>query len=225
MVTRLLAGVLLALVWAAAATAAETAPGDVYRAAIVAAGSQHTVHYVSKSNIGGDAETMVGDAARDRGIQRITYTHAGTTGHATVLVVRTTAYVRGDTFSLTKYLGLTSAQAARYTGRWFYLKPPTSAYAAVAEAVRMGSFVDELLMPGPYTAAPDASFGGKRRHGVRTKLTNNGQTALVSLYIADDTKLPVAQVIEGATGKITTTLGKWNERVSLAAPHGALAFH
>jgi hypothetical protein len=224
MVTRLLAAV-GALVFVATAAAAETSPGDVYRAAIVAAGSQHTVHYVSTSNIGGDAETMVGDAARDRGIQRITYSHAGTTGHVTVLVVRTTAYVRGDTFTLTKYLGLTAAQAARYTGRWFYLRPPSGAYAAVAEAVRMGSFVNELLMPGPYTAAPAASFGGKRFAGVRTKLTRSGRTALVSLYVAPDTRLPVAQVIEGSTGKITTTLGRWNERVTLAAPHGALPFH
>jgi hypothetical protein len=179
---------------------------------------------VSTSKIGGDAETMVGDAARDRGIQRITYSHAGETGHVTVLVVRTTAYVRGDTFTLTKYLGLTDAQAARYTGRWFSLKPPSGAYAAVAEAVRMGSFVDELLMPGPYRNAPAATFGGRRFAGVRTKLVRAGRTALVSLYVASDTKLPVAQVIEGSTGKITTTLGRWNERVSLAAPHDALPF-
>jgi hypothetical protein len=224
MLHRLVLATILLLAVATTAAAA-TSPGDTYQAAIVALGTQHTVHYVSTSNLGGDAETMVGDAARDRGIQRITYSHAGTTGHVTVLVVKTTAYVHGDAFALTSYLGLTSAQAARYSGRWFYLRPPGNAYATVAEAVRMGSFVDELLMPGPYTVAPVKSFAGKRYTGVRTKLTRSGQTAVVSLYIAAGTHLPVAQVIEGSTGKITTTLGKWNERVSLTAPHGALGFH
>lgn len=224
MVSRLAAATALALAFAATSAAA-TSPADVYRAAIAAASAKLSVHYVSTSNLAGSSETMVGDAALDRGSQRITYSHGGTTGHVTVLVVKSTAYVRGDAFALTSYMGLTSAQAARYAGRWFFLKPPGGAYSVVAEAVRLGSFVNELQMPAPYTAAPKKTIGGRSVGGVRSKVTRAGKTATLTLYVASGTNLPVAQVIEGSIGKITTTLGKWNERVAVVAPHGALAFH
>lgn len=218
----LVTGLLLAL---AATAAAATSPADLYRSAISAASAKLSVHYVSVSNLGGDSETMIGDAALDRGIQRITYSHGGKTGHVTVVVVKAVAYVNGDAFTLTNYMGLTGAQASRYAGRWFHLEPPNGAYAAVAEAVRMDSFVSELEMPAPYTAAPAASFGGHSGTGVRTTVSRNGKTAILTLYVAAGTHLPIAQVIGGSNGKITTTLGKWNERVTVAAPHGALAFH
>lgn len=214
----------LALAFAATSTAA-TSPADVYRAAIAAASAKLSVHYVSTSNLAGSSETMTGDAALDRGIQRITYSHGGTTGHVTVVVVKSVAYVRGDVFALTNYMGLTSAQASRYAGHWFFLKPPSGAYSVVAEAVRLGSFVDELEMPAPYTAAPKRTIGGRSVGGVRSKVTHSGKTAVLTLYVASGTNLPVAQAIDGSNGTITTTLGKWNERVTVAAPHGALAFH
>lgn len=224
MLPRLALAVALALGLAATAAAA-TSPSALYLSAIAAASAKHSVHYVSTSNLGGNSETMVGDAAIDRGIQRITFTHAGKTGHVTVVVVQAVAYVRGDAFTLRNYMGLTSAQSSRYAGRWFYLVPPSGAYGVVAEAVRMGSFVSELQMPGPYTAAPATTIAGQHVSGVRTKVTRSGKTATLTLYVAGGTHLPVAQVISGGNGKITTTLGRWNERVTVAAPSGALAFH
>jgi hypothetical protein len=218
----LLTALLLAF---AAAAAAATSPADLYRSAIAAASAKQSVHYVSVSKLGANAETMVGDATLDRGIQRITFTQGGTTGHVTVVVVKAVAYVRGDAFTLINYMGLSSAQASRYDGRWFSLKPPSGAYGVVAEAVRMGSFLSELQMPGPYTAAPAATFAGHRVTGVRTKVTRSGKSAVLTLYVAAGTQLPVAQVIGGGNGTITTTLGRWNERVTIAAPHGAVAFH
>jgi hypothetical protein len=209
----------------AAAAAAATSPAGVYGAAIVAAEAQRSVHYVSTSNLAGNRETIVGDAAVDRGIQRITFTHAGTTGHVTVIVAKAAAYVRGDAFTLRNFMALTSAQVSRYAGRWFAVRSPTLEYAVVAEAVQMRSFVNELTMPGPFTAVPATSIGGRRVTGVRGKLTQSGKTALLTLYVAGGSPLPVAQVIQGSTGKVTTTMTRWNERVSVVAPRGALAFH
>jgi hypothetical protein len=224
MLPRLAVVVGLMLAFAASAAAA-TSPADVYRSAIAAAAARQSVHYVSVSNLGGAAERLVGDAALDRGIQRITFSQNGKTGHVTIVVVKAVAYVNGDTFALESYMGLTSAQAARYSGRWFHLEPPSGAYGVVSEAVRMGSFVSELQMPGPYTAAPAASFGGHRGTGVRSKVTRSGKTARLTLYVDAGTHLPVAQVVDGSNGRITTTLGRWNQHVSVTAPHGALAFH
>jgi hypothetical protein len=224
MLPRLAAVSILVLALAATAAAA-TSPVDVYRAAIIAAGAQKSVHYVSTSNLGGSHETIVGDAAGDRGIQRISFSRAGTTGHVTVIVAKTTAYVRGDAFTLRSYMGLTGAQVSRYAGRWFALKPPSGAYVVVSEAVRMGSFVGELTMPGPYTAVSATRFAGRSVTGVRSKVTRSGKTATLTLYVGSGSPLPVAQLIAGSSGKVTTTLSRWNERVSVVAPRGALAFH
>jgi hypothetical protein len=224
MLPRLAAGSALVLLFAATAAAA-TSPAGVYRAAIAAAGAQKSVHYVSTSSIGGNRETIVGDAGRERGIQRISFAHGGTTGHVTVIVTTTAAYVRGDAFTLRNYMGLTSAQVSQYAGRWFSVKPPTVEYAVIAEAVRMRSFVNELTMAGPYTAVPATTLGGHSVTGVRSKVTHAGKTATVTLYVAGGSSLPVVQVVDGSSGKVTTTLTRWNEQVAVVAPHGAVAFH
>jgi hypothetical protein len=224
MLPRLATASAVALSLAVAATAAAaTSPAGVYGAAIVAAEAQKSVHYVSTSNLGGNRETIVGDAAVDRGIQRITFTHAGTTGHVTVIVAKAAAYVRGDAFTLRNFMALTSAQVSRYAGRWFSVRSPSLEYAVVA--VQMRSFVNELTMPGPFTAVPATTVGGRRVTGVRGKLTQSGKTALLTLYVAGGSPLPVAQVIQGSNGKVTTTMTHWNERVSVVAPRGVLAFH
>lgn len=218
--------VVFTLVLALAATAAAaTSPADIYRAAIAAAGAKKSVHYVATSSIGGNRETMVGDAAVDRGIQRIAFSRGGRSGHVTVIVVKTGAYVRGDAFTLSNYMGLTSAQLSRFAGRWFVVKSPSVEYAVIAEAVRMRSFVSELTMPTPYTGVPATTVGGHTVTGVRSKITQSGKTALVTLYVTAGSPLPVEQVIAGSTGKVTTTLGRWNERVPVVAPSGALPFH
>jgi hypothetical protein len=210
---------------AAATAAAATTPKETYRAAIIAMGGKKSVHYVATSKLGGDVETMVGDAALDRGVQRITYTHGGTTGNVTVVVVGTAAYVHGDRFALVQYMGLTAEQASRYAGKWFVVKAPTHAFAVIGEAVTFRSFVDELLMPGPYTAAPAATVAGKYAVGVRSTVTRSGEKATLTLYVAAGSPLPVEQVAKGSSGTITTTLARWNEKVAVAAPAGALAFH
>jgi hypothetical protein len=223
--SRLLLVAVLVLGVAGTAAASTTTPRDTYRAAIIAAGAKKSVHYVSVSNLGGAKETMVGDAALDRGSQRITYSQGGKTGHVVVLVVASTAYVKGDSFALSDYLGLTAAQASRYAGKWFSLKPPGGGYAVVAEAVRMQSFLEELLMPAPYTVAPPVTIGGKRATGVKSTVTRSGETATLLLYVVSGSPLPVAQVAHGSSGTITTTLSRWNAPVTVTAPRGAVAFH
>lgn len=216
---RFLSAIAVALVAAATASAA-TSPRDVYRTAMVAAALEKSVHYVSASNLAGNSETIVGDAGLGRGIQRITFTKGGTTGHVTVLVVGQKAFVRGDAFTLTNFLGLTSAQTARYANRWFFVQGPSRTYAVVAEAVEYRSFVRDLLMRDPLTFAPQTSFHGRHATGIRSKTKD----ATIDLFIGDGLPVPLGQVVHRAQGTVTTTLSHWNEDVSLSAPKGARAF-
>ena len=220
---RILVLTLAALVLAGAASAA-TSPRDIYRAAMVAAALERSVHYVSASNVGGNHETIVGDAGLGRGIQRITFRKAGSTGHVTVIVIGPKAYVRGDAFALPNFLGMTSAQTATFANKWFVITGPSQTYAVIAEAVEFRSFVRELLIAGPLTTAPSTSFGGKHATGVRSTLKKGSDIATIDLFVGDKTPLPLGEVEKGSRGSITTTLSRWNEAVTLAAPKGALAF-
>jgi len=71
----------------AAPAGAALSPERVLSAALANARAQRSVHYVSTGSSATVAVQMVCDAARDRGIQRITFHKSGKTGHATVLVV------------------------------------------------------------------------------------------------------------------------------------------
>ncbi len=220
-----LAGAVLLLLSLAATAAAATSPSDVYRNAIQAAAAKSSVHYVAASTIAGNGEVIVGDAALGHGIQQITFTKNGTTGHVTVVLAANTAYVRGDAFTLVQFLGLTQAQASQLDGKWFFLKPGNGAYRAVAQDVSLQSFVVDLLMPAPYAAVPATTIAGHRVTGVRSHVKSGSKSATVTLYVGAGSPLPVAQVEQGPNGKITTTLSRWNERVSVTAPTGAVAFH
>jgi hypothetical protein len=118
------------------------------RSILVAGEAQKSVHYVSVQSAGGDRIVEVADAAWDQGIQRITYTHAGQTGHVTVLVTPGTAYVNGDTFALTSYMGYGPDAASAYSGRWIEIPSSDHDYNAVSSDVTMPQAV-QLYVPTP----------------------------------------------------------------------------
>jgi len=111
---------------------------------------------------------MVGDAGLDRGIQRVTYRKGGNTGHVTVLVVADTAYVRGDVFALTNYMGFSAARAASLAGHWLQIPHTARGYATVAAAVRLKSTLSELVLPRPRLALPETTRDGQRVLGIRS---------------------------------------------------------
>src|SRR5262245_16829327 len=87
-------------------------------AMLAAVHAQHSVHYVSAAASNGTKIEIIGGVGRTQGIQRITFTQGGMTGHATVIVADRTAYVRGDAFTLHSFLGIASENAANVAGRW-----------------------------------------------------------------------------------------------------------
>jgi hypothetical protein len=74
------AGGLGAAFLAAASAPASTSPSQLLASALAAARAQTSVHYVTTQTSRGRAVRIVGDAARDRGIQRITYRNGARVG-------------------------------------------------------------------------------------------------------------------------------------------------
>jgi hypothetical protein len=217
------AGLLAAASAVAVSAFAAVSPVQLFSSALAAAHAQRSVHYVMTQTSPGRTVTIVGDAAIDRGTQRITYRKGVHAGHVTVVVAANTAYVRGDAFTLTNYMGFPAAAAAAYAGRWLSLAHTAPDFKTVAAAVRLGSAIDQLKMPQPFTSTGAANVQGIPVAGIESQFSRGGQRITETLYVrATGSPLPVEQNARGATIQMKITLSDWNEPVEVSAPTHAV---
>jgi hypothetical protein len=189
-------------------------------AASLAAGkAQGSVHYIARARFGTQAVTIKGDAAVDRGRQQITFTKAGRVGHATVLVVNNTAYIKGDAFTLVNYMQISGTLA----NRWLSLAHTARGFTTVAEAVRLGSTLAELKMTAPLRIVPGRSVGGTRTIGISGKAPQGSLTVVATLYVrVGKSPLPVEQLsTESGGASDSVTFSRWKEKVTVVAPSAA----
>jgi hypothetical protein len=207
-----------AAVEAAAALAAQS-PKALRAAILAAARAQHSVHYVSKATGAGGSGTIVGDVAAKRGVQRIAFRKGGGSGRATVLVVHRTAYVRGDAFTLRDFFGFSASQSKRYAHRWITIPSTSPAYAGVAAAVTLGSFLTQII-PKTHLVRVSGTVGGRPVVGVRGVARHEGESLVQTVYArAQGTRLPVREMEKGSAGfHGVTSIGPWNRRVHVQAP-------
>lgn len=204
------------------AVAAAVSPGRLYSSALAKARAQRSVHYVASQTFAGKSVTITGDAATDRGVQQIAYREGGRLGHVTVRVVANTAYVRGDAFTLENYMGIPPASATVWAGKWLSLASSAPDYKTVAAAVLLLSTLDELKMSPPYRRGGALTVNGRRLVGVKSSFRRAGRSVSETLYIDAGRSLPVEQ-IGGSSGIATkATFGRWDERMSVAAPTSAI---
>jgi hypothetical protein len=208
----LLAG---AALLAAPASFAAQSPAAFSASVHAAAKQQRSVHYVSSSRSGRTSVTIVGDAARDHGIQRITFRIASTTGHATVIVAASVAYLRGDRFTLARFIGFKAAAATDYAGVWIRIPPTSAAYTAIAAAVTLDSAIDELGPRGTLTFVPAAP--GLR--AVRGTVLRGGAKVLDTVYArASSAPLPVKEVVTRPGFVASNVFSRWNRPVRMSVP-------
>jgi hypothetical protein len=166
----------------------------------------------------------VGDAATSHGIQRITFTRAGKTGHVTVIVSSDTAYIRGDAFVLVNYMGFKPIAAAKYANAWVLIPRSDRDFPTVALGVRLRSTIDELRLRSPLSLAPETSIRGIRVFGVRGKLPASSGLAVIATLYAQATGSPLPVREEAARGGLqwTVTFSRWNESVRVVVPPTAV---
>lgn len=206
---------------AGAMAAAPKTPASLYEAIRTAGRTQRSVHYVSSSVTPKSSVSIDGRAAVTQGVQRITFRKGSKTGHATVLVIGKSAYLRGDAFTLRNYMGFKAAASSRYGNHWIVIPSKHRLYAPVAAAVTLASAIDELgPKAGTLTRVGPTTVGGKRVVGVRAKRTVGKTTQVDTLYgRAKGAPLPVREVAtEGPTYRFTLSFDRWNVSVHLAAP-------
>jgi hypothetical protein len=184
--------------------------------------AQRSVHYVTAtSQVGGSQGGVrardVADVARDRGIQRWTVSSkSGKTGHLTIELVHSTAYVNGDAFAL-RWAGF-GALPPNYAGKWLSISHHSSLYPLVARNVTIGSFARGCV-PGSRLSLVTGTVGGRTLRGLRGTAPEGG--VLTTYVKKSGTLLPVAgiEIERGArVGLGHVTLSDWNEPVHVQAP-------
>jgi uncharacterized protein YfiM (DUF2279 family) len=213
---------LAAAVAVAAGASAAQSPQALRSAILAAGGTQHSVHYVSVQTHRSVRIRMVSDVSETEGTQRISFVHSSQSGQMTVLVRNRTAYVRGDTFTLENYMGLTKAEAKRYGGQWISIPHTTSGYADVAAGVTLPSVLHTLYPKGsPKRVAGSAQ--GRKAIGVRVVGHATGLRYVETLWAnAAGKPLPLE---EDVTAKGTSTqigFAHWNEPVHVNVPMHAV---
>jgi hypothetical protein len=196
-----------------------------WRAAMLdAASSRRSVHYVSSTSQPGFSIRFVSDVAQRRGIQRITFTRHGSSGSATVLVVRHTAYFRGTAFTLRNYFALSPEQASRYAGKWISVPSSAKSYTPVAADATLASFVAHLL-PRKHLAVVRATIAGRKLVGVRGAVREAGLRVVETVYApAGGEPLPfeLKAAPVGHPGTNVVRMSRWNEPVHVTAPAHAV---
>jgi len=213
-----------AIVFVPAAGSTTLSAQNLYASMIVAGKAQESVHYTSIQNAGVDRVVMSADVAATQGIQRITYTSNGQTGHVLVAVTGGNAYVLGDTFTLINYMGYNAAAAASYSEQWIQIPPTDPDFKAVSADVTLPSSIGELDVPTPVADSSSMEVNGKLVIGVMgtAPATSSSDVSTVYLYARSTGRpLPVQEYVMQGDSQTTTTFSRWNERVNIGTPANA----
>jgi hypothetical protein len=173
-------------------------------AMLVAMHAQQSAHYVTHTTSGVTKVTIVGDVGKTTGTQQVTFTQSGKSGQVTVRLVNDTAYFRGDAFALQNFMGVPVANATRYAGDWVRVPRTAKQYASIAADVTLPSFAANLAFNGVVS---------KIKGGIAITTATGG----VKLFLTKK-HLPTHETGKGSGGTLSMTVGRWNERVRVAAP-------
>ena len=214
----------------ASASSAAAVPASAsarLRAAQAALRGAGTVHIDVTSGVSGTSVQFSDDSAANGGRQLVTFNK---TGHATILFIPGTAYLKADAPPLEGFMGCDQAQAEAAANRWIYLRPGDkfcgTDYDTVTDGITLSSVAGELAMKnGTATTTATATMAGQRVVGVQGQ-PSGGQlpaSAKEVLYLTDDARLrPVLSEQTAAGIKSEVSFSEWGEQLTLTAPKGAV---
>ena len=144
-----------------------------------------------------------------------------------VLLVGTTAYLRGDAGGLTDIIGVASAQAVQDAGKWVSVTSSSTLYQGIARAVTLTTLLDQMKPSGTLATTAPGKLGGHAVVGVRGALTGTTGTGTTTFWVTTVAPpVPIGVDAQSAgTGGTVTEIGafsKWGERLRLTPPAGAV---
>ncbi len=188
--------------------------------------AQHSSFRATDSSVLlGHGYASTADVGVDEGQQRISIAPGG---QARVVVVGGVAYISGNQAGLMRYFGFPAAAARKAGSRWVSIPSSSPGYAPASQNVLRGSVLTALTPSGRLAETAPTRIDGTAVIGIAgtgPALRSGGAASSLTLFVSSaGAPLPVRAVLSDKQGDHESiTLGSWNERVALKAPHGAIA--
>ena len=208
---------------AAQPAGAATSATDLYHDAL-ATTHAWSVHYVSESKAPKQTVLISGDAGPTAGSQQVLGGASTAQDTASIVVIGSISYLKGNAHALVDLEGMNAAQATAVAGQWIEFATGNKEFSQVVVGVRSNDVAQELEITGPYVL-------GKARHldGVAVdaiegtqKLDGHKGTHVVLYVRANGRHVPVEEDSVNshgtATGTEHTTFSQWGEKVRPQAP-------
>ena len=186
-----------------------------------------SVHYVDSTALEGQTQTSTGSVSASAAQVILT---VNATPQIDARLVGATAYLStSSTAVLEKSLGIPSASASQWIGKWISLSSSDDPYNTLVSSLSITSEALALIPTSKNaTLNPVMTFHGTKVYPIH-QTTTSGQIATdLTLFVAVTTKLPVAATIYAKTSTQTerkqVVFTDWNKPVSVSAPTGATPF-
>jgi hypothetical protein len=146
--------------------------------------------------------------------------------HVGALVIGTTGYIQGNASALRNVIGLPSAKANKYAGKWLSFPTSNQGLNTLVAGLKNSDVAAELQMSGPYTYGAAQTVAGQRALAIKGTVTDqSGSKIPVTLYVsASGNALPLEQVTNPGTSKGSSSIHssvrftRWGEKVTQTAP-------
>lgn len=200
----------------------------LYQQAITATQNSTGFHYRAVS-LGGDAQTIVGEAGQSGGRQDITFVSSYGTEKFTLLLVGSTVYFQGNAPAAEDQLGVTAVAAPSVASKWISVATGDGPYSVVEPGITAASQATQMPLT-PESSSRITLAGGRQATRVSGIVppTANSPAGTGSLDIAPSTDLPITYRSTVSAGAVvltfTTTFSAWGTAPTVNAPTGAVAW-
>ena len=212
------------LVAAATQTPAEAAnspsPTALAASAVLNAKSELSVRVDSSATLGAKKISIVTDAARLYGVQKVTIRQSGAVNRVTAELIDNVIYVKGDASSLETFLNLSTTIATQLSNQWFYIKGTSAEYGEVAQGMTIASGMSEVAFQKDVISHGTKTIDGTKVTVLTgTSVPVSGPAYRETMDVSTSAKPLPVKVVQTFKGQTATfTFSKWNENFLLSAP-------
>jgi hypothetical protein len=174
--------------------------------------------------------SIVGDVGTTSGEQEITIRDGAQTGHVSLMVVKKTAYLEGDTLGLESYTGMSKTDSAKLAGTWIAIPSSNSDFSQLTESLIVKTAASALVyLSGTLVRGKTSTQLGKKVVGVTSTQKSKTGSLNLTLYVSSTgAALPVSVTGTRTASKVKSTIvatfTKWGEKVQRSAPKKSVPF-
>jgi hypothetical protein len=143
---------------------------------------------------------------------------------ASVIVLPSAAYIRGNTKAVADYFKLTTKDPGRLAGKWISVKSNNSAYTSLRSPVTIKSDFVSYGLLGPLTEGSDTTLDGQEVLPINGFVAGptKAEIAATLFVTTRGTVLPVEFLVASGSISSKETWNGWNHAIVLAAPSSSI---